>query len=319
MKSYNCDNCGAKILINDETSFSRCIYCGSTMTLIKNEYKNLNIKKIIMFNNTEEDAINFLTNNLGYASKDSIVNVQKLYIPVRFCSYDFNYLCSYQSEEGSADNPQLIDKTGLIDGMVQNEAILETNITNNILGFHDLRDNVRYDFDPIKLGNVSCEFSNNYNEEKTIKLIEKRIINFGKSIFNKTNKNVTKIYNINHYLTNTKIDDYTTLVPVFFIKSNNEKSYIVSGVINKNVEDKKPLHNSLLLTGIIMTFFGSIFFPTMFIGIIILIVSSITQKNNNDSKAQSGYQLSDNIRYSLYIENTTNKSFEFHNFNKNES
>ena len=42
MESYRCKSCGAEILINDTegSGFSKCIYCGSNVTLFKKEYSN---------------------------------------------------------------------------------------------------------------------------------------------------------------------------------------------------------------------------------------------------------------------------------------
>ena len=316
MNSYKCDNCGAEILINDDNNFSRCIYCGSAVTLVKKEYKDLNIKKVILFTNTEEDAVNYLTNYLGYVTRDNVVDVKRIFIPVRFCSYDFNYLCSYQCEVGSGDDAHYEDKNGLIDGMVYNEAILETNIMNKILGFHDLRDNVRYDFDPVKLGSISCEFSDKYNEENIIKLIEKRMVEFGKGVFSRTGgRSVTKVYNVNHYLSNTQIDSYTTLVPVYLVRCRGGRNYAVSGVINKNVEDTNGKIDTMAIIGMVMAFTGFFFLPVFFIGFILILVSALNQNNKKGMyKTQNGYDVSDNIRYSLYIENMAKKTFEFHDF-----
>ena len=315
MKSYRCSNCGAEILINDDNNFSKCIYCGSTVTLIHKEYKDLNIKKVILFKNPEIDAVNYLTNYLGYTTRESIVDVKRIYIPVRFCSYDFNYLCSYQAEEGSGDDTTLVDRTGLLDGMVYNEAILETNIMNKILGFHDLRDNVRCDFDPVKLGNISCEFSDKYTEENIIKLIEKRMVEFGNKNFSRGTRSITKIYNVNHYLTNTKIDNYTTLVPVYLIRCKGGRNFAVSGVINNNVEDKGTKVDTMMLIGFVLAFVGFIFPPICMLGFVLVFISAFNQKGSNGMyKTQNGFDVSDNIRYSLYIERTTDKSFVFHDF-----
>ena len=316
MNSYKCDNCGAEILINDDNNFSKCIYCGSAVTLVKKEYKDLNIKKVILFTNTEEDAVNYLTNYLGYVTRDNVVDVKRIFIPVRFCSYDFNYLCSYQCEVGSGDDTHFEDKNGLIDGMVYNEAILETNIMNKILGFHDLRDNVRYDFDPVKLGSISCEFSDKYNEENIIKLIEKRMVEFGKGVFSRTGgRSVTKVYNVNHYLSNTEIDNYTTLVPVYLVRCKGGRNYAVSGVINRNVEDTNAKLDTMAVIGMVMAFAGFFFIPVFLAGFALILVSAINQNNKKGIyKTQNGYDVSDNIRYSLYIENMAKKTFEFHDF-----
>ena len=168
MESYRCQSCGAEILINDTTGsgFSKCIYCGSNVTLFKKEYSKLNIKKMVPFRTSEEEAINYLTNVLNYTRRNEILDVKRIFIPVRFCSYDFSYLCSYRYVVSSDEDGTTYDNNdSLIDGSVKEEMILETSIMNNLLGFHDLRGVPREDFDPIKLGRISCEFSEKVREK----------------------------------------------------------------------------------------------------------------------------------------------------------
>ena len=319
MESYRCQSCGAEILINDTTGsgFSKCIYCGSNVTLFKKEYSKLNLKKMVPFRTSEEEAINYLTNVLNYTRRNEILDVKRIFIPVRFCSYDFSYLCSYRYVVSSDEDGTTYDNNdSLIDGSVKEEMILETSIMNNLLGFHDLRDNVRYDFDPVKLGSISCEFSDKYNEENIIKLIEKRMVEFGKGVFSRTGgRSVTKVYNVNHYLSNTQIDSYTTLVPVYLVRCRGGRNYAVSGVINKNVEDTNGKIDTMAIIGMVMAFTGFFFLPVFFIGFILILVSALNQNNKKGMyKTQNGYDVSDNIRYSLYIENMAKKTFEFHDF-----
>lgn len=54
---YNCPNCGAEIVMDDTTTATFCVYCGST-AIIKNKLKGeFNPSKVIPFKTTKEDAI----------------------------------------------------------------------------------------------------------------------------------------------------------------------------------------------------------------------------------------------------------------------
>ena len=54
---YNCPNCGAEIIMDDTTTATFCVYCGSN-AIVKNKLKGeFNPSKIIPFKTTKEDAI----------------------------------------------------------------------------------------------------------------------------------------------------------------------------------------------------------------------------------------------------------------------
>ena len=307
MKSYRCNNCGSGIMINDENVFSKCIYCGSSVTLIKKEYSDFNIQKIIPFRNTEQEALDYLTKYVGSARMKDVVDVKRVYIPVRFCSYDFNYLCSYDRVESDGDGGTNHYPTdGLIDGTVYKEAYLETNIMGSILGFHDLRGIERFDFDPVRLGNISCEFSDDMQDDKIIKKMHANVKAFGKSFFKKPN--ITNITNINHYINNIDIENYTTLVPVYLIKTMGGGNFAVSGTITYRVDSKPKVEiDAKMLLAILVVMSGFCFLPLLPIGIILFVSQNkgINQKNN--------FEFEDNIKYKVYNENR--KAREFIHFN----
>ena len=49
MKSYVCKSCGSNILLNDDSSFTTCLYCGNSIAVSNQAINDLNIKKIIPF------------------------------------------------------------------------------------------------------------------------------------------------------------------------------------------------------------------------------------------------------------------------------
>lgn len=91
---YSCPNCGAKIIAEENTTATFCVYCGST-SIIKNRLTGvLEPDYIIPFETTKEDAIEafkrcqkgklFAPRDFG--SKENIEKIRGVYIP--FWLYD---------------------------------------------------------------------------------------------------------------------------------------------------------------------------------------------------------------------------------------
>ncbi len=319
MESYRCQSCGAEILINDTTGsgFSKCIYCGSNVTLFKKEYSKLNIKKMVPFRTSEEEAINYLTNVLNYTRRNEILDVKRIFIPVRFCSYDFSYLCSYRYVVSSDEDGTTYDNNdSLIDGSVKEEMILETSIMNNLLGFHDLRGVPREDFDPIKLGRISCEFSEKVREKDIKKTIEEHVTRFCKPKL-PHHKEIVNIYNVNQVIDNVNIENFTTLIPVYLVKTVKGANYAVSGVINSSiVEDRDKSNNNYMTLGTVLVMTGMFSFILMPVlvplGIVFIIMGQKGKSDNN--KDVHSYSQVDNYRYYIYDEPFRDKEFQFHEF-----
>ncbi len=94
MDMYECSNCGAQILTDENTTATFCVYCGNT-AVIKNRLQGaLKPNKIIPFKKTKEDAIKAFTNfrkgkpfaPKDFSKKENVEKITGVYIP--FWVYD---------------------------------------------------------------------------------------------------------------------------------------------------------------------------------------------------------------------------------------
>lgn len=92
--SYKCPDCGAEIVMDDETTATFCVYCGNT-AIIKNKMQGeFAPSKVIPFKTTKEQAIQKFTEyNKGklfipneFTNKNNIEKISGIYIP--FFIYD---------------------------------------------------------------------------------------------------------------------------------------------------------------------------------------------------------------------------------------
>lgn len=91
---YECPNCGAKIIADENTTATFCVYCGST-SIIKNKLVDeFKPNRIVPFKNTKEEAIEaFKKFKKGkifapkdFSNKENIEKITGVYIP--FWTYD---------------------------------------------------------------------------------------------------------------------------------------------------------------------------------------------------------------------------------------
>ena len=53
--NHKCESCGADVEFNTNEIITNCIYCGSSIALIKSDIESLNITKLIPFNISENE------------------------------------------------------------------------------------------------------------------------------------------------------------------------------------------------------------------------------------------------------------------------
>ncbi len=104
--SYNCKNCGAQIMADEQTVATTCVYCGSTAILKEKIEKGIMPSMIIPFKNTKKDAalaFSKLTKNKPLMPKmfkqvSNIDNISGVYIPFwaydMTCDGDVSYNCT---------------------------------------------------------------------------------------------------------------------------------------------------------------------------------------------------------------------------------
>ena len=95
---YNCPNCGAEIIMDDTTTATFCVYCGSN-AIVKNKLKGeFNPSKIIPFKTTKKDAIEaFKQYEKGklfipkeFTKPSNIEKISGIYIPFFIYDCDVN-------------------------------------------------------------------------------------------------------------------------------------------------------------------------------------------------------------------------------------
>lgn len=93
-RGYNCPDCGAEIIMDENTSATECIYCGNTAIITERLQGEFSPKQVIPFRKTKEDAINaFLGYRKGkwfmpkeFLDKKNVEKISGIYIP--FYLYD---------------------------------------------------------------------------------------------------------------------------------------------------------------------------------------------------------------------------------------
>ena len=223
MKSYVCKSCGSNILLNDDSSFTTCLYCGNSIAVSNQAINDLNIKKIIPFEIDKEEAIK----NFNKIKNCKVIFAKKIYIPVRFCNYDFDYLINYKYVVKDDNGYSYYDAEELIDGTVENEIIFGNSRVNYICFPQELRFKKRLNYDPIMLKDVSIENTVFSKEDDILNKIKTDVSNYSRS---KIKGEISRINSVKYFTSNLNIDDYSTLIPIYIMKTTTGMIYNIPGV-----------------------------------------------------------------------------------------
>lgn len=225
MKAYVCKSCGAELLLNDDANFTICLYCGNNIAISEKEISDLNIKKIIPFTIEKEEAIENFNRML---SKD-IKEVKKVYVPVRYCNFDFDYLLYYEyKSEDSEGHTSYHDAEELIDGKATNDFIFSSKI-KNVYFLESIRKQERINYDPVILKDVSIEYAPLLSMESIKFQIDDAVSNYSWGKISKGD-GITRIYSRNYFTYNIEIEPFSTLIPIYMVKTRDGMIYNLPGV-----------------------------------------------------------------------------------------
>ena len=129
--SFNCDNCGATLLVYDDTAVTFCNYCGSSNVIKSKLIKQTKPDFIIPFEITKEKCIELYKRKIKknifaprHMLEDVVVNnFRGIYMPYEIYNYEANpkLSCSgrkYYKTVGNYDYYHLYSITGELDGHV---------------------------------------------------------------------------------------------------------------------------------------------------------------------------------------------------------
>ena len=258
MKTYTCKTCGANMLINDNESFTSCLYCGNNVAIYDKTIDDLNVKKIIPFEIDKEEAIK----NFKTLFKKNVLEAKKVYVPVRFCNYDFDFLIYYQYEVvDSDDNSSYYNTEDLIDGMVKKDIVFGNSKISSVYYEDELREKEKYNFDPVLLKDVSIEYSSFESREDIMNKIDSSIYQYA---LGQIKRDITQIYSLNYYTSDLDIDDYSTLIPVYIVKTTDGLIYNIPGVKLVKALKKKKKKNIMCTLLLVLVLIFIIYMFTFF-------------------------------------------------------
>lgn len=285
--SYKCQNCGAEIVADEQTTATFCVYCGNTAILKNKLSGEFHPEMIIPFKTEKEQAIEAFVNlkkgrpfvPKDFTSKDNIEKIKGVYIP--FWLYDIfvsgSLNCngkkittwSVGDTRYTKTDDYAIDRTGEmlftkvpVDGSTR----FDNNIMNSIEPFY---------YEDIKNYNhayLSGFFAERFDvqSEDAYKDAEDRAKNSGKDVmYNDSVGYNTKVV-LNNTLEAKKESSKYALLPVWMVNVKyKDKMYIfaMNGQTGKFIGDIPLDKNKAIIWGI-MIFIGLF----LIVGIISLIM-----------------------------------------------
>lgn len=285
--AYHCENCGANIILGENTASTSCVYCKST-AIIKERLEGLYAPtRMITFKYSKEDAINSFKKlcngrKLMPNDFDNINNIQEmegLYVPFRLynCENNVNLHAVCSNTTSWTDSKYINTKTDYYN-VTTTGTLVFTNVPNDAASRFD--DNVMHSIEPFdyeefkdfNMSYLSGYISEKYDvlENDAYEITKKRIDNDSKNyLLNKISGYSTKSissYNSDILLLNNEY----VLLPVWVLNikyKNKIYRFAMNGQSGKMVGEI-PVDTKKLWILILSTFFISliILFLIFFIG-----------------------------------------------------
>ena len=311
MKSYVCKSCGAEIIAEENTNFTTCLYCGNNIAIVNRDYDNLNMKKIIPFSLDKEEAQGLFKKLL----KSEITSIKRIFVPVRFCNFEYDYLLYYEYEVETTDSDgntstSYYDAETLIDGKVEDEIIFGTSKIKDITLKERIVKDKRVNYDPVLLNEASIEYSLFEEDKNFINNLEYDVKRFSRS---KINRDITEIYSENYFVSSVELEPFSTLVPVYVIKTSNGRIYNLSGAnVRETFDDLNKKQNIKIsfLSILLFIFIGLfiitkavfMFIPMLIIGVIlgVVIKKPNIKETKNYNYSYKAYDYGDNRKKIKY-------------------
>lgn len=304
-KSYTCNSCGATLLTFDDTAITFCSYCGSSMAVEPELYKEGKPKLVIPFRITKEECekkYNHKINKLLFApsymkDKIEISKFRGIYMP--YCIYKFEYH-GIQNNKGSKyshrsgdyiiynDYQITCDIDCKYDGISYDIASNFEDKFSNAIGPFKLKDAV-----PFKMGYLSGFYADSSDVDKLLYEYDAKIV--AKKY---ASNSVSKIKEIKKYKATKNVDIYNTnsmtaYFPVYFLaiknKKNNSTNYAVVNGYSGKVAIESPvsfikyaLFSIVLAVPIFMLLNTSLVLKPNSVAIFAIIMSIISIFYSND-------------------------------------
>lgn len=299
MKSYVCKCCGAEIIADENTNFTSCLYCGNNIAIVNKEYDNLNMKKIVPFSIDKEEAKSLFEKLL----KSEILSIKRIYVPIRFCNFEFDYLLYYQYKEEHTDSDgntstSYYDAETLVDGNVNDEIVFGTGKIKDITLKESIAKENRVNYDPVLLKDASIEYSAFEEDNNFIKNLEYDIRFYSRG---RIHRDITRIYSENYFVSSVNLEPFSTLVPVYVIRTANGRLYNLAGAKVREVYSnlKKKQTKIICINAGIIALCLLLFFATksvyLFIPIIIFAIVLITTIVKPNIRERKNYNYSHQI------------------------
>jgi len=269
--SYNCKNCGAEIITDEQTTATFCVYCGNTAILKNKLSGEFKPSKIIPFKKTMKDAEKAFTSlskgrPLIPKSFTSIKNIEKIrgiYIPFWFHTFkiagDVNYTginvstWAIGNTHYTKTDTYAVDRTGSLSFKsvpVDGSTRFDNALMNSIQPFN------YKDLIPYNHAYLSGFLAERYDVESndTRVEVEKNILNDAKNVFlNSGNYQTRKIKN--NTLKTTDYNIEYVLLPVYMVNvkyGTNMYTFAMNGQTGKfigniPIDKKKALFIGITL------------------------------------------------------------------------